>query len=212
MSYRFQPGQRLNEGELARDLEISRTPLREAMHRLASEGLLALVPGRGFFARPLEVKEVFDLYEARLGLEVAIVQLACKRASDEWLSAMEAYLENSARVQESAPIEQLLQLDEGFHERVAEVTGNAELLRMLRNINARIHFFRWVDMQGRRDVTQSEHKALIAAIRARDVQTASDLTRAHINRRLDQIVEVMREGYARLGMGERPTVVGWKVP
>src|SRR3546814_2307491 len=58
MSYRFQPGQRLNEGELARELEISRTPLREAMHRLVSEGLLALVSGRGFFARPLEVKEV----------------------------------------------------------------------------------------------------------------------------------------------------------
>jgi DNA-binding GntR family transcriptional regulator len=212
MSYRFQPGQRLNEGELARELEISRTPLREAMHRLVSEGLLALVPGRGFFARPLEVKEVFDLYEARLGLEIAIVELACERATDEWLAAMDLYLDDSVQVQESAPVEHLLQLDEGFHERLAEVTGNAELLRMLRNINARIHFFRWVDMQGRRDLTQAEHRALVAAIRARDAATASDLARVHITRRLDQIVEVMREGYARLYMGERPTVVGWKPP
>src|SRR3546814_15197709 len=83
---------------------------------------------------------------------------------------------------------------------------------MLRNINARIHFFRWVDMQGRRDHTQGEHRALIAAIRARDAATASDLTRIHITRRLDQIVEVMREGYARLYMGERPTVVGLTLP
>src|SRR3546814_4279441 len=70
MSYRFQPGQRLNEGELARELEISRTPLREAMHRLVSEGLLALVSGRGFFARPLEVKEVFDLDRKSTRLEL----------------------------------------------------------------------------------------------------------------------------------------------
>src|SRR3546814_411018 len=141
-----------------------------------------------------------------------LVQLACERATDEWLAAMDVYLDDSVQAQESAPIEHLLQLDEGFHERVAEITGNAELLRMLRNINARIHFFRWVDMQGRRDHTQGEHRALIAAIRARDAATASDLTRIHITRRLDQIVEVMREGYARLYMGERPTVVGLKLP
>src|SRR3546814_16096757 len=96
---------------------------------------------------------------------------------------MDVYLDDSVQAQESAPIEHLLQLDEGFHERVAEITGNAELLRMLRNINARIHFFRWVDMQGRRDHTQGEHRALIAAIRARDAATASDLTRIHIPRR-----------------------------
>src|SRR3546814_9261637 len=121
---------------------------------------------------------------------------------------MDVYLEDSVQAQESAPVEHLLQLDEGFHERVAEITGNAELLRMLRNINARIHFFRWVDMQGRRDLTQGEHRALVAAIRARDAATASNLTRIHITRRLDQIVEVMRASYARLYMGERPTVVG----
>src|SRR3546814_7906014 len=112
MSYRFQPGQLRNEGELSGEMEISRTPLREAMHRLVSEGLLALVSGRGFFARPLEVKEVFDLYEARLGLEIAIVQLACERATDEWLAAMDVYIEDSVQAQESAPVENLLQLED----------------------------------------------------------------------------------------------------
>src|SRR3546814_5999594 len=107
--YRVRPGQRRNEGGLARELEISRTPLREAMHRLVSEGLLALISGRGFFARPLEVKEVFDLYEARLGLEIAIVQLACERATDEWLAAMEVYIDDSVQAQASAPIEHILQ-------------------------------------------------------------------------------------------------------
>src|SRR3546814_15162419 len=115
---------------------------------------------------------------------------------------MDVYLDDSVQAQESAPIEHLLQLDEGFHERVAEITGNAELLRMLRNINARIHFFRWVDMQGRRDHTQVEHRALIAAFRAPDAETASDLTRIHHTRRLDQPVAGLRQRYARTYMGE----------
>lgn len=206
-TFRFRPGQRLNEGALARELNVSRTPLREALHRLASEGLLVLVRGSGFYARPLDVKEVFDLYEARLALEMAIVRLACERADGEWLNAMDAYLEASVRAQESAPIEQLLNFDESFHERVAEVTGNAELLRLLRNINARIHFFRWVDMQGRRDKTQREHRALVGAIRERDSERAADVIRIHITRRQDQIVDIIREGYARLFMGDGPKVV-----
>src|SRR3546814_18030712 len=102
MSYRFQPGQRLNEGELARELEISRTPLREAMHRLVSEGLLALVSGRGFFARPLGVKEVFDLYAARPGLEIEIVPTHCARATDDWPAAMDVSLEDRVNAQENA--------------------------------------------------------------------------------------------------------------
>lgn len=206
MTYGFQPGQRLNEGELARELDVSRTPLREAMHRLTSEGLLVLVRGRGFYARPLDVKEVFDLYEARRALEMATSRLACERADDSWLAAIDAYLEASVKAQESAPVGQLLQFDEGFHERIAEITGNAELLRMLRNINARIHFFRWVDMQGRRDKTQSEHRALVDAIRERDAERAANVMRIHITRRQDQIVEVVREGYARLFMGDGPKV------
>ena len=78
------------------------------------------------------------------------------------------------------------------------------LKRLLRNVNARIHFFRWVDMHGRRDKTQREHRALVAAIRAKDKATAGSVLRAHITRRLEEIVEVVREGYGRLYMGEGP--------
>ncbi len=204
MTYRLPPGQRLNEGALARDLNVSRTPLREALHRLASEGLIVAVPGRGFQARPLDVKEVFDLYEARLAVESAIVELASERANPDSLDAIDAYLDESVREHETAPIERLVQLDEGFHERVAALTGNGELVRMLRSINARIHFFRWVDMHGRRDNTQSEHRALIAAMRARDRDRAREVVRAHITRRKEQVVEGIRDGYGRLFTGAGP--------
>jgi DNA-binding GntR family transcriptional regulator len=204
ITYRLPPGSRLNEGELARQLNVSRTPLREAMNRLVSEDLLVSVKGKGFFARALDVQEVLSLYETRLGIELFIVQLACARRDEADLDALDAYLDRSIVAHEGAEVEDLVRLDEGFHEGVARLAKNPELLRILQNINARIHFFRWVDMGGRRDETQAEHRALVAAIRARSEKDAIAITRRHITRRLDQIVEVLKEGYARLYMGEGP--------
>ncbi|MBK5928106.1 hypothetical protein CCR87_12335 [Rhodobaculum claviforme] len=206
ISYQLAPGTRLNEVELARDLDVSRTPLREAINRLVSEGLL-VADGRGVFARGLDPAEVRDLYEARLGLETFIVTLACERAEAGALDRLDAYLDHSVSVQATSAIEELVRLDEGFHTRLAALTGNAELQRMLESIHARIHFFRWVDMRGRRDDTQAEHRRILAAIRAGDAQHACTTTRAHINRRMDQIVEVIREGVARLHLGESPQPV-----
>lgn len=206
ITYGFRPGERLNEGELARKLEVSRTPLREAMHRLASEGLLVFLAGRGFHARPLEVEAVHDLYEVRRALETAIVALACERATPQWRADIRAYIQHSMAAQETAAPEELLALDEGFHERLADAAGNAEFARMLGNVNARIYFFRWVDMRGRRDTTQAEHKALAEAICAGDAPRAEEIARAHITRRRDQIVGVVREGYGLLYSGSGPDV------
>lgn len=208
IAYRFAPGERLNEVELARELNVSRTPLREAMNRLSSEGLLSPVPGRGFYARRLDTKEVFDLYEARLAIEMSVVELACDRVTKEALAELDAFLDQSLRENETAPIERLVQLDEGFHERLSALSGNSELSRMLRNINARIHFFRWIDMRGRRGDTQREHVAIATAIRNGDKPAARKIVAAHITRRMDQIIEVIREGYARIHMGEGPQIAG----
>src|ERR1700752_1900901 len=75
VSYEFKPGERLTEGELARHLGLSRTPLREALNRLNTEGFLRFTPGKGFFCRELDAHEIFDLYELRKSIEVASVRL-----------------------------------------------------------------------------------------------------------------------------------------
>jgi DNA-binding GntR family transcriptional regulator len=73
VSYQFKPGERLNEGELAKRLGVSRTPLREALNRLNTEGFLRFTPGRGFFCRELDAHEIFDLYELRKSIEIASI-------------------------------------------------------------------------------------------------------------------------------------------
>ena len=75
VSYEFKPGERLNEGELAKRLGVSRTPLREALNRLNTEGFLRFTPGKGFFCRELDAHEIFDLYELRKSIEKMLDQL-----------------------------------------------------------------------------------------------------------------------------------------
>lgn len=201
MTFAFRPCERLNETTLSAELKVSRTPLREAMNRLTSEGLLVQTAGRGFSARPFDVKEIFDLYEMRLALEPTSVRLACERISSSDVAAMNSHLDQSISVQCTAPLSDLLRFDEGFHERVAAASGNNELLRMMRELNRRIHFFRWVDMEGRRDATQADHRAIMQAIASRDADAGVAIMRVHIERRLDQIVDGIREGHARLWTG-----------
>src|SRR5258708_8541307 len=95
VSYEFKPGERLNEGELAKRLGVSRTPLREALNRLNTEGFLRFTPGKGFFCRELDAHEIFDLYELRKSIELASIRLAIKRAKDEHTAALLQSLETT---------------------------------------------------------------------------------------------------------------------
>jgi DNA-binding GntR family transcriptional regulator len=203
ITYQLRPGERLAELDLAKRLKVSRTPIREALNRLVTEGFLTFTPNRGFQCRPLDAKEIFDLYEVRRSLEATAARLAVERASDDELDDLGRFLERSRGVPEKTTVMELVRLDEEFHERIAILSRNAELLRILQNINARIRFCRWIDMEnGRRSATQSEHAGVLAALKARDQKKCAEAMNAHISRRLDQIVDVIREGYARIYMGD----------
>ena len=76
VNFEFRPGERINEGAIARELDASRTPLREALNRLVAERLIAFRPGQGFFCRALDSRTIFELYEMRAVIEVAAVRRA----------------------------------------------------------------------------------------------------------------------------------------
>jgi len=202
ITYQFRPGERLAELDLARRLSVSRTPIREALNRLVTEGFLTFTPNRGFQCRPLDAKEVFDLYEVRRSLEVSAAELAVERATEEEIDELAAFIRHSKGMTDKTSVVELVRLDEEFHERIARMSRNGELLKYLQNINARIRFCRWIDMEStRRQATQSEHAEAVEAIAARDAKRCATVMGTHIGRRLDQIVDVIREGYARIYMG-----------
>ena len=199
--YAFKPGERLNEGEIAKQLGVSRTPLREALNRLNTEGFLRFAPGRGFFCRELDAHEIFNLYELRKAIEVAAVRLAVQRASNADIDALLAFLDETGPERGSRTVDDLVALDESFHERVMAMSGNTEMLRVLRNVNARIRFVRWIDMdRASRPHTQAEHRSVAMALKARDEVACISVLEKHIDRRLDQITAAIKEGYAQIYM------------
>ncbi|WP_347565276.1 GntR family transcriptional regulator [Bordetella petrii] len=202
IGYEFKPGEKLNEVALAKRMEVSRTPLREALNRLGIEGLLRFQPGKGFFCRDLDVHEIFHLYELRKVVEVAGARLSIVRARDEDIGKLLDFLDTTGPEPGDRSVAELVDLDESFHESLLAMSGNTEMLRVLRNINARIRFVRWIDMKrGDRRNSQLEHRRIVEALQARDEAACAALLEKHIERRLDQITSAIREGYAQIYMG-----------
>ncbi|RUP25786.1 MAG: GntR family transcriptional regulator [Curvibacter sp.] len=198
ISCQLKPGERLSEIELAARLGVSRTPVREALNRLVTEGFLQPC-SRGFMRRPLDVQETLDLYEARVAVERECLRLALLRGSTEQLDEAQAFLNHSRAVSSDTPMAELVSLDEAFHRRLAAMSGNAELQRMLASLNDRIRFLRWIDMEHvGRDSTQQEHQSILEALRRRDARAAEQHLSDHIVLRRDQIAEAIRLTLARL--------------
>lgn len=208
IAYQFKPGERLSEIELAERLGVSRTPVREALTRLVTEGFL-LPATRGYMRRPLEVQDTLDLYEARVAIERECMRLAIERATEGQLLEARKYLEESQRVPPGTPVQQLVELDEGFHLRLADMAGNAELRRMLLSLNERIRFIRWIDMENvGRDSTQHEHQDILQALCHRDAEASERLLSAHIALRRDQIVDAITRGLSRIYLPQEMAVAG----
>ena len=198
IAFELKPGERLSEIELADRLGVSRTPVREALARLVTEGFLKSA-SRGYVRRPLDVQETLDLYEARMAVERECLRLALERGTEGKIAEAHTFLAGSRSVATDTPVRELVALDEAFHLRIADMARNAELRRMLVNLNERIRFVRWLDMEAvGRDSTQREHQHLLDALSSRNSAAAEAALTDHIRLRREQVVEAITRGLARI--------------
>lgn len=204
-TYELRPGEHVNELALAARLGVSRTPVREALNRLVSEGLLDFVPNKGFFARPLDIDAIRHLFEVRQGLETFGVRLACRRAEGAALAALEAWWKSVRARRKALSLEETAALDREFHERLMALSGNPELARLLRETNARIRFVRAVAMENPRfrTITFVEHLEILDAVNRRDEDRAAALMARHIEVTLEDIAHITKESIARVYMRAR---------
>jgi DNA-binding GntR family transcriptional regulator len=195
LGFELKPGDRVNESEIARKLGVSRTPLREALNRLVSEGFLVSQPSKGFFCRQVGPDEILQLYQLRCAVEVGAVRLAIARVTDEEIDGLQGFL-NAQRAAAGPSRTDQLALDESFHERLLALSGNQEMMNVLRGVNRKIHAVRYIDLgAGGAEAREDEHKAIIAALRRRDAETCTGLLERHIHYLMGQIEGSLRRAY-----------------
>ena len=198
-NFEFKPDERINEGILAKELGTSRTPLREALNRLVAEGFLNFQTGRGFFCRSLEPSSILDLYEARQAVECEALRLAVGRVDDADIVAIKVFLGHTeAAYTSSSSSQTLVEIDEEFHLRTIRLSGNRELERILENLNARVRYIRWIDMNDRRSITPAAHLRIIEALERRDVEGTVAEMRNHIHRRSEEATDAVKTAFSQL--------------
>ncbi|MFC0410036.1 GntR family transcriptional regulator [Roseomonas elaeocarpi] len=179
---RYRPGSRLNEAEVAAQLGLGRTPVRQAFDRLRLEGLVTVHPRKGVEVRGFEVGELLEIAEARLANECLAAGLAAERATAADLAALEEILLRSGVATEPQETARLMQLDAEFHGRLADIAGNTVLAALLRNLCDRTIRF-WFVAAGRqqhRRAVIEQHADIVAAIAAGDRAGAEDAMRRHL--------------------------------
>ena len=177
----LKPGERLNEGEIASNLNMSRAPVREAMNRLASEGLLTVVANKGFSCRRLSASEILALYEVRGDLEVSAIASLQAPVPLQAIAGLDQLGRAMRQGYGTEPIDDLVDLDEHFHLRLAALAGNEERVGILGHINARIRFVRRINLEDpARASCLDEHLRIVAALEAGDIPAATRLLRGHL--------------------------------
>lgn len=196
---RIGPGERIVEAELARQMGISRAPVREAARRLESAGLLLARPRHGFAVREFTARQVEDLYRVRITLERMACELICREASDADLAALEPQVD--AMVAQAAQLSraQRVALDIGFHQHLVALSGNACLQRLYLQLSHEVQLFLALSEDTYGDITAlaDTHRPIAQALARRNARAACAAVQHHLDVALDH-VRALAQG------GERP--------
>ena len=176
------PGERLMEIQLAEELGVSRTPVREAIRKLELERFVVMLPRRGTYVANLSLKDINEVFEIRAALDGLAAGLAAERITEEELEQMERLLVEIADCIEQHNNQKIVEADEAFHDILYRASRNERLVGIICNLREQFARFRSVSIKypGRLQNTLEEHRQLVEAIAQRNPEAAQQKAREHI--------------------------------
>ncbi len=185
----LEPGSRIDEAKLIRDLRVSRTPFREALRTLAAEGLVTIKPSKGAVIRRLTPEDVHSMLEVLSELEKLAGRLACKRATDDEVDDLVALHEHMMEHYAKRDRMPYYKLNQEFHSRLAALSGNEPLQEMQNNLQARLKRIRYIGNESPESWAGAvaDHEHMITALRARDGEALGDAMWTHLQRTWDRV-------------------------
>lgn len=186
------PGERLMEIQLAEEMGVSRTPVREAIRKLELEGFVVMIPRKGAYVAGVSFKDVKDVFEIRAALEGLAAGLAAEKVTQEEIEQMERALHYE---REPDTLEEMVQSDTDFHALLYKASRNERLITILANLREQIQRFRTTSLAvpGRVKNAIQEHRAMVDAIARHDVEDAQSLASTHIENAANIMYDALRE-------------------
>ena len=169
--------------------------MREAIRKLELEGFVVMIPRRGTYVANLSIKDINDVYEIRISLDVLAAGLAAERIEPEELEELNRLLLEISEAAKTGPMEKIVKLDTAFHDVLYKASRNDRLRNIINNLREQITGIRGTSMRypGRLADTLEEHRALVDSIAARDSERAQAAARIHLENAEHTLLKAMAE-------------------
>ena len=191
---RLRPGERLMEIQLAEEMGVSRTPVREAIRKLELEGFVVMVPRKGAYVAGISVKDIVDVFEVRAALEGLAAGLAAERITDDEMDQLERSI-HKINVSAEEDLKAIVEGDTSFHALIYKASRNQRLVQIIINLQEQINRFRMTSLAqpGRLKIALDEHTKIVEAISDRNVESSQQLATEHIENAEQSLLNALRE-------------------
>jgi DNA-binding GntR family transcriptional regulator len=195
---RLAPRERVNERLLCAQLGISRTPLREAIKLLATEGLVELLPNRGAIVAPIDLARLAETLEVMGALEGLAGELACRHAGTERLAQIRALHQEMLLKHAAGDLAGYFHYNQAIHLGIVEASGNEVLANTYRQLNANVRRARYMANLSRErwDAAVREHEEILQALEAREVERLKRLLRDHLAHKVKSVLGALQRAAA----------------
>lgn len=190
LSGKYKQGEELKETTIGKEMGVSRTPVREALRQLELEGLVYITPNKGAFVAGITIKDIQDIYVIRSYLEGLCARWACEHITQEQIEELEEIIYLSEFHAKKEHHEQLLELDNRFHEVIYEASHSKMLNNILSDFHHYVQRVRKTTLSAMQRAVKSntEHTAILEAIRQRNGDEAERIAHEHIKKTIENIV------------------------
>ena len=189
----LKPGERIMEIQLAEELGVSRTPVREAIRKLELEGYVVMMPRRGTYVASMSIRDINEIFEIRTALESLSNGLAADHITDDELEHLQRLLVIIGGYIKEGNIEKIVETDIEFHDLLYHAARNERLVGIISNLRDQLTRFRTLSMSypGRLEATLEEHRLIVEAIAQGDRKAASKAAERHMENSEKTLLKAM---------------------
>jgi len=186
----LKPGTKLSEGKIAEQMEVSRTPIREALRELAAEGFVKISPNQGVVVSNASIEDVQEVLQIRGVLEGLAARLAAKIINKEEIKELDKYLKQMEYYTNKDDVLAFSEMDAEFHELILGICENNRLIQIRKNLSDQAHRYRIrsLTIPGRLKYSLKEHREIVETLKRKDAEQADRLSQKHIQNVLKNIL------------------------